>query len=268
MAVNFATETSRGDALYRVWPEDIIIIAELNGRHENTDVEELAADIHKNGQDNPVLIRKDDDGRPVLVAGHRRFRAICLLNEKYPDQRRPIICRYKALTDAEAFQATVRENRFRRDVSPVDDATNIKILRNRFSLTDEDIAKVYFPEAKEGKQLEDAIHWVEQRAALIELAPEAAQAVREGRVTSVTAAVALAKLTKTQQRKKLETPGQITAAIVNPPKKKPIDHKEILRKLKAVLDDVVGPMLTDEEVEWIEIDRKLLLDLAKSANLA
>lgn len=257
MAVNFSTETTRGDALYRVWPEDIVVIAELNGRHENTDIEELAADIHKNGQDNPCLIRKDDEGRPVLVAGHRRYRAVCLLNERYPEQRRPLTCRYKVLSDIESFQATIRENRFRRDVSPVDDATNIKILRDRFSLTEEDIARVYFPEAADEK----ALNWVRQRIALIELAPEAAEAVREGRV-KMTAAVELSKLTKKQQREKVQKPGIIKVSDVKP-SKVTIEPKVLLRKVKTILEDVIGGMLEDEETEYIEIDRKLLLDLAK-----
>lgn len=266
MAANFGElDVKRGDSLYRVWPADIEVIAELNGRHENTDIEELAADIEKNGQDNPILIRKNDDGRIVLVAGHRRYRAICFLNERSPDNPRALICRYKILNDVEAFQATVRENRFRHDVSPVDDAINIKILRDRFSLAVEDIAKIYFPEAKSEKPLADAIHWVEQRTALIELAPEAAQAVREGRV-KITAAVALSKLTKAQQRKKVEAPGQVTVADVKPAKNPPIEQKQLLRKIKAILEDVVGSLLEDAEVKYVEIERKLLLDLSNYVN--
>lgn len=266
MAVEFVTDTKRGDALYRAWPEDLVILPELNGRHENTDVEELAADIHKNGQDVPIIIRKDDEGRPVLVAGHRRYRAVCLLNEKYPENRRPLICRYKNLNDVEAFQATIRENRFRRDVSPIDDATNINILKTRFGLTDEDVAAIYFPEAKGGKMLEDALRFVKNRSALIELSPEAAQAVREGRV-KITAAVALSKLTKVQQRKKVETLGKVKVSDVLTPKapkepKAAKSDKELLRKVHALLEDVVGGMLEDEEVEYIEIERKLLLDLS------
>lgn len=264
MAVEFATEfnVARGDALYRVWPEDIEVIAELNGRHENTDIEELAADIDKNGQDNPILIRKNDDGRPVLVAGHRRYRAVCLLNERDPKNPRALICRYKILSDMEAFQATVRENRFRHDVSPVDDATNIKILRDRFSLAVEDIAKIYFPEAKTEKPLADAIHWVEQRIALIELAPEAAQAVRDGRIKAITAAVELSKLSKNQQRKKVEKTGAITFADIKPPTKKTVELRELLKKVKGILADVIGTMLEDKELEYIEIERELLLDLS------
>lgn len=260
MAVTFATDTTRTDALYRVWPEDLVILPELSGRHENTDIEELAADIDKNGQDTPALIRKDDEGRPVLVAGHRRYRAICLLNERYPDNRRPLICRHKFLNDVEAFQATIRENRFRRDVSPIDDATNINILKSRFGLSDEDIAAIYFPEAKGGKMQADAVLFVKQRAALIELDPTAAQAVRDGRV-KITAAIALSKLTKVQQRKKVETLGKLRVSDVKKVKG-PINPKELLRKVNAILEDVVGGMLEDAELAYIEIDRKLLLDLA------
>lgn len=266
MAAEFGTlDVKRGDSLYRVWPEDITIIAELNGRHENTNIEELAADIDKNGQDNPVLIRKDDDGRIVLVAGHRRYRAVCFLNEKYPDQRRPMICRYKVLSDMEAFQATVRENRFRRDPSPVDDANNIKILRDRFSLTESDIASVYFPEAKDGKALDEALLFVKQRIALIELAPEAADAMREGRV-KMTAAVELSKLSKKQQREKVAQPGQIKVSDVKPSFKKQLELKELTRKVKKCLEDVIGGMLEDKDVKYVEIERVLLLDLANYIN--
>lgn len=264
MAANFGElDVKRGDSLYRVWPADIEVIPELNGRHENTDIEELAADIEKNGQDNPILIRKNDDGRIVLVAGHRRYRAVCLLNERSPDNPRALICRYKILSDLEAFQATVRENRFRHDVSPVDDATNIKILRDRFSLAVEDIATIYFPEAKTEKSL--AIRWVEQRIALIELAPESAQAMREGRV-KMTAAVELSKLTKAQQRKKVATPGQITVAVVKPPKNKPMEMKELVKKVKTILEDVVGGLLEDKDVKYVEIERELLLDISNYVN--
>lgn len=262
MAANFGElDVKRGDSLYRVWPEDITVIAELNGRHENTEIEELAADIEKNGQDNPILIRKNDDGKIVLVAGHRRYRAVCLLNDRNKENPRALICRYKIMSALEAFQATVRENRFRRDVSPVDDATNIKILRDRFSLAVADIAKIYFPESAE-KSLDDAIKWVEQRIALIELAPEAAQAVRDGRV-KMTAAVELSKLTRKQQREKLEKPGPITVADVKPSVKKLIEPKILLRKVKGILEDVIGGMLEDESIPYIEIDRELLLDLAR-----
>ena len=219
MAVKFANETTkRACALYSDWPENILIVPELNGRHEHTDVETLAADIAKNGQLVPVICRKSDQGLPVLVAGHRRYRAICLLNERNPEQPMRVKFEYAAVSEVEAFSMAIRENRNRKDVSPIDDCANIITLRKRFNSTDEDIAAVYFPEAKTDEEKAEALRYVKQRAFLIELAPEAADAVREGRV-KLTAAVGLAKLTKDQQRETVARPGKVRVSDVA---KKPI----------------------------------------------
>jgi ParB/RepB/Spo0J family partition protein len=210
MAVEFANDTTkRAGAEYRDWPENIIIMPELNGRHEHTDIEGLAADIRANGQIQPVGIRKNDQGLPLLIYGHRRWRAITLLNERYPAERRYIKCTYTSATsDAEAFQMAIRENRCRKDVSPIDDCANMRTLENKFSYNHEDIAKVYFPEAVTEAELAEALRYVKQRLALKELAPEAVEAVREGRA-EITAAVGLAKMTKDQQREVVAKPGKI-----------------------------------------------------------
>lgn len=210
MAVEFANDTTkRAGAEYRDWPENITIMPELNGRHEHTDIEGLAADIRANGQIQPVGIRKNDQGLPLLIYGHRRWRAITLLNERYPAERRYIKCTYtSAASDAEAFQMAIRENRCRKDVSPIDDCANMRTLENKFSYNHEDIAKVYFPEAVTEAELAEALRYVKQRLALKELAPEAAEAVREGRA-EITAAVGLAKMTKDQQREVVAKPGKI-----------------------------------------------------------
>lgn len=249
MAVEFANDTmKRAGALYTDWPENILLSPELNGRHIHTDVESLAADIAADGQLEAVGIRKNDDGLPVLVWGHRRYRAICLLNERNPDARRKIICTYVSGSEAEIFGMTIRENRNRMEVSPIDDAVNIRILESKFGLTHEDIAKIYFPEAQSKEKKAEALRFVTQRAALQELAPEAAQAVRDGRV-KITAAVALAKLTKTQQREKVSGNGKVKTADVTPvtSKKtaKPADTSNLALYAAEALASAVDGWLED-----------------------
>jgi ParB-like chromosome segregation protein Spo0J len=276
MAVEFSNDSmSRAGALYTDYPENIVIMPELNGRHEHTDVEDLAADIEKNGQLQAVKIRKNDQGQPVLVYGHRRYRAICLLNERNPDNRRKIRCEYTAATDAEAFGMAIRENRCRKDVSPIDDCANITTLRNLFSLTDEDIAAVYFPEAKTDAEKAEALRFVKQRAALVELAPEAAQAVRDGRV-KITAAVGLAKLTKDQQRTKVAGTGKVKVSdVTKAPSKaatapsqptkaqtKPAAAPSLSKVIFSLLDDVSAEDLNCAENEWLSVKRVKLLELA------
>ena len=295
MAVEFANETTkRACALYSDWPENILIVPELNGRHEHTDVETLAADIAKNGQLVPVICRKSDQGLPVLVAGHRRYRAICLLNERNPEQPMRVKFEYAAVSEVEAFSMAIRENRNRKDVSPIDDCANIITLRKRFNSTDEDIAAVYFPEAKTDEEKAEALRYVKARASLVELAPEAADAVREGRV-KLTAAVGLAKLTKDQQREKVARPGKVrvsdvakkpirkakpaedTPAAPAPvtPAAQPVNGKakntpkvqtavcaEVMGILIELISDVALSDLNDDKVKRVLVDKELLLKLA------
>ncbi len=206
--VEFAGEVSRSATTYSAYPEEILIDPELNGRHEDSDVETLAADIEASEQLQPVVCRKNEEGNPVLVFGHRRYRAICLLNSRNPKSPRKINFIYRRMTETEAFVAAIAENRFRKDVSPIDDAANIELLRRKFNKGDEDIAKIYFPEAVTEEQLKQSLRFVKDRAALLELAPEASQAVRDGRI-KITAAVALSKLSREQQRKKVAKAGKI-----------------------------------------------------------
>lgn len=250
MAVDFANDTTkRAGALYTEWPENIILSPEFNGRHTLTEVEALAADIEKNGQDQPVGVRKNDDGLPVLIYGHRRYRAVCLLNERNPTAKRRITFKYYNVdTDSEAFEITVRENRNRAEVDPIDDAVNIRLFETKFGYTHEDIAKIYFPEAVTPAKQAEALRWVSQRAALQELAPEAATAVREGRV-KITAAVALAKLTKTQQREKVAGTGKVKVSDVKPPT--PISKPPVAANTSALVLYAAEAMATALD-RWIE----------------
>lgn len=262
--VEFTTEISRGSTTYQAYPEEIKIDPELNGRHEDSSVENLAADIEANGQHEPVICRKNDQGEPVLTVGHRRYRAICLLNERNPKSRRKINFLYKRMSDTEAFITAIGENRFRKDVSPIDDAANIEILRRRFNFGDADIAKIYFPEAQTEEEKKAALRFVKERSSLIELAPEAAQAVRDGRM-KVTAAVALSKLSRDQQKKKVANSGKIATKDVKPAK--PIKAKpqqrdaELMKRIGAMLEDVEG-LLEDTTAQYIEVERVLLLNLS------
>lgn len=275
MAVSFATDSmSRSGALYVDYPENILVEPELNGRHEHTEIEDLATDIEKNGQMSPVGIRKNDQGQAVLVYGHRRYRAISLLNSRNSANPRKVICNYFAVGEDEAFAMAIGENRFRRDVSPIDDCANITVMVRRFGKTLEDIATVYFPEARTPEAKLEALKFVKTRAALVELAPEAATAVREGRV-KLTAAVALSKLTKDQQRAKVKGEGKVKGSDVAP--SKPIVVKAVaavieaidteLRRLTGiVLDDISQVSLNDDEQRYVEVDRESMLALWEYMN--
>lgn len=269
MAVDFGVEHKR-TAEYRLYPEHITIKPDLNGRHETPDIEWLITDILAHGQHTPVAIRKD--GREaVLVAGFSRWRAISEINKRgLAPVKLQVRCTYVQCSESEAFLINISENRFRNEVKPIDDAYNIKRLLNVYAMTEEQVAGIYFPTAKTERELKDAQKWVAERIGLLTLAPEAEQAVRSGRVKE-NAAAAIAKLSQDQQREVLakKPEGEISrkdlptaAPKAKAPKPTPRDP-ELIRRVTAVLEDIVGGVLEDEEQgQYIEVDRKLMLDLS------
>lgn len=267
MPINFTVEHKRTDA-YRLYPEDITINPELNGRHEKPEIDWLITDILAHGQHTPVIIRPDG-GQAVLVAGFSRWRAISEINKRgLAPVKMQVRCIHVTCNEAEAFLLNISENRFRNPTTPIDDAHNIKRLLNVYAMTEGQIAGIYFPTAKTEKDLKEANKFVRDRIALIALAPEAEEAVRSGRVKG-SAAKALAKLTQEQQRKVVKKQGTIERKDVVPAKPaKPQKHPkkmqrdaELMRRVSAVLEDVAG-LLNDKEMEYIEVDRVQLLNLS------
>jgi hypothetical protein len=210
MAVRWAVDTKEYErgSLYKFNPEEIVVEPAENGRHVDPDIEWMIADIHARGQETPVTVRSDG-GKPVLVFGYQRLRAIKAINERWPDEpKRKVTCIFKQLSKEEAFRANIAENRMRNEVSPIDDAHNIKRLMNVYGYTDEKVIEAYFPnltrDTYEGlagswfKDREDAKRWVRERMALIGLTPAAEKAVREGRV-KLSGAIELNKLPAQKQ---------------------------------------------------------------------
>lgn len=211
MAVKFNTEFKVSDK-YSFWPEDLKVSPELNGRRDLPDISDLIADIEVNGQHTPVVIRSDG-GTPVLAFGFSRWRAIVDINKRSNGNKRKIVCVYEALTEQEAFKRNVTENKFRNDTTEIDDAHNIKRMLQVYKWSEEEIALIYFPNAKDDAKKKEAVKWVKKRIALIGLTEEAAQAVRKGRV-KVTAAAEIAKLTAEQQKKVVSGDGKIKGSDV------------------------------------------------------
>lgn len=266
MAVQFNVEHKRTSE-YRFYPEDITIKADLNGRYDKPEIEWLITDILAHGQHTPVAIR-NDGGVAVLVAGFSRWRAISEINRRgLCPVRMQIRCTYVQCSEAEAFLINISENRFRNPVTPLDDAHNIKRLLNIYAMTEEQVAGVYFPTAKTEGELKSALKFVRERISLISLTPEAAEAVKSGRVKE-NAATAIAKLSSEQQREVLaKHEGTIERKDLKPaatPKApKPAvagQDRELMRRCTAVLEDVAG-LLPDTEFDYLEVKRDLLLSL-------
>lgn len=197
MAVDFKVQHTRTSE-YLFAPEDITVDPALNGRHDLPPIDGLAQSILSIGQQQPVVIR-NDGGKPALVAGFSRWRAVIHINKgglaPVPLKLR---CVYFRGSAQEGFLANIAENRERNQTTPMDDAHNIARLE-RYGLTHEEIAKVY----------RESAGWVKDRLALLDLTEESRDALREGRLKP-TAATHIAKLSAEQQRKAVAGKSKVT----------------------------------------------------------
>lgn len=248
MAVNFnkdvhATRTSE----YRIYPEDITVKPQLNGRYDQPDIEWLIEDILKNGQHTPVSIR-NDGGKAVLVLGYSRWRAVNEINKKkltpVPLQLR---CTYTQANEQEGFLMAISENRMRNATTELDDAYNIKLLTKKFGMTEDQVALVYFPTCADlkGKISREAKKFVKDRLTLLQLSPAAEKALIAGQLKG-SAARAIAKLEQEQQDRLVEKAGD------GPVK---IPHKKVKGKvdIKKAVSTVVEKGYLEHNGKRIEV---------------
>jgi ParB-like chromosome segregation protein Spo0J len=268
MAVQWSSSTmQRTGDLWGEYPSAITIIPEVNGRHEDTDISALVADIESNGQRTPCLFRKGDNNETILVYGHRRWRAVMEINRRRAERgEAPIklMGTYMRGGELEGLILAIGENRFRKDVSDIDNAYNVGLLIERYHKSLDEIAEIYFPEAKTAEEKTEAVRRVKDWNTLLELVPEAQQAVRDGRI-KVTAAKTLAKLAPKQQREKLaEKPtGRIKGKDIAPAKKPP----SVKALMISIINDLKAEDLNNAEFEWIEVNRLKLKRLAKALDI-
>ena len=189
MAVEFDVKGTRTSE-YLFAPEQLEIDPSLNGRHELPDIQWIVESILTHGQLQPVTIRRSG-GKPVLVAGFSRWRAISEINKKkLAEKPLALRCSYTQLTEKQAFLANIEENRVRNATTPMDDAYNLQRLINVYQMTPAEAADAY----------RASMSWVKGRLALIEATPEVEKQIRAGKIRGP-AAKAVAKLTKEHQTK-------------------------------------------------------------------
>ncbi len=98
-------------------------------------LEELARSIALQGVVQPLLVRRTGEaGRYQIVAGERRWRAAKLA------RLREVPVYLKELTDSEVMVLALIENLQREDLNPVEEARALQALRDRLSLTQEELA--------------------------------------------------------------------------------------------------------------------------------
>jgi ParB/RepB/Spo0J family partition protein len=187
-----AGDVARQDMI-SVFPENVIVVPEENGRLIPATEEEvklkaqkvatLAESIKKDGQKQPVLVRRVEGNKIQLVAGYTRHAAITLLNTQQPDDPLRIQCKVVDMSPEEAFVSNLIENLQRDDTTPMDDAHNQRRLRDQYGWSEQKIADFY----------KNSVAYIGQLRKTLQL-PEAIQQGVQAKTVPLQAALDLTEL--------------------------------------------------------------------------
>lgn len=98
-------------------------------------LEELASSIKANGVVQPILVRRQANGRFQLIAGERRW----LASQRAGKTTVPAILRQ--VSDEQAMEITIVENLQRADLNPMEQARAFDRLSREFHMTQEQMAQ-------------------------------------------------------------------------------------------------------------------------------
>lgn len=165
--------------LLSVFPESLIVDFSKRGREfppAPEKIRELADDILKSGQLQPVSVTINHEKKLVLVAGFTRYESILLINsERSEDERIRIECKVIDGNAEEMFLANISENRLRNETSAIDDAFNIRRLEREFAKTDAEIRSVYGGKSQA---------WLDQMRKLLTLSRAQQKQIHEGQLSA------------------------------------------------------------------------------------
>lgn len=153
MNINAGENVKRRD-MYMVDPTKVHMNAALRGRSyppTEHDIIQRAISMAVDGQQQPVTARRNPaDNTLSLVSGFTRTAAARLLREGFTyegvDYKREdfmLKILIVDVNDKQAFRNNIVENAQRNETSPIDDADNQHILRDRDGMSDTEIARLY-----------------------------------------------------------------------------------------------------------------------------
>lgn len=146
-------EGAKRSEMWKVDPATLKIDKDLRARHfapNKQAVRELAYSIYKQGQLQPSEVRKVAGGEWQLTSGYTRAEAVQMIRDGFELHGETIhdpgyllsVC-ISQCTDDDAFIHAITENNARNATTPVDDAFNQQRLRERYGMSNKDIAKLY-----------------------------------------------------------------------------------------------------------------------------
>lgn len=146
-------EGAKRSEMWKVDPATLKIDKDLRARHfapNKQAVRELAYSIYKQSQLQPSEVRKVAGGEWQLTSGYTRAEAVQMIRDGFELHGETIhdpgyllsVC-ISQCTDDDAFIHAITENNTRNATTPVDDAFNQQKLRERYGMSNKDIAKLY-----------------------------------------------------------------------------------------------------------------------------
>lgn len=156
-------------------------------------VQKRKEDLLRDGQLQPIGIRKLEDGTPEIVFGFTRYFA-ALEIEKNDNPEFRLECKTLSAEDVKQYAIlTIRENIDRTDLSDIDIAYNQEEMRTTHGMNNKEIAELFRCDPAKVTRLKK----------LLTLAPEVQDAVHDGKVAT-NAAIEYAPLTHDEQRSFLQ----------------------------------------------------------------
>ena len=144
---NAAKQPAAGEEAASPLPEDIKGLTEVDidlvrpnpnqpRKHFDEDaLNELADSIKKHGLIMPIVVNNMADGKYMIIAGERRYRAAKMAGKTTI----PVVIR--EYTDREIKEISLIENLQREDLNPIEAATAMKQLMDEYHLTQEELAE-------------------------------------------------------------------------------------------------------------------------------
>jgi len=143
----YENATSFDRDIVEKYPEDIKGLTEVDidliranpnqpRKHFDEDaLNELADSIKKHGLIMPIVVNNMEDGKYMIIAGERRYRAAKIAGKK----KIPVVIR--SYSDREIKEISLIENLQREDLNPIEAANAMKQLMDEYHLTQEELAE-------------------------------------------------------------------------------------------------------------------------------
>lgn len=216
------------------------ICANPNQPRKNFDeasLEELSVSIKEHGVIMPIVVNKEKDGKYMIIAGERRFRAAKMAGLE------TIPAVVKDYSDREVEEISLIENLQREDLNPIEAANAMKRLMDDYKLTQEDLAE------RIGKSRPAIANTLR----LLTLSEDVIQMVSKG------------KLSSGHARALVPVPKEAQLAIANEAVKNGYSVRDIERAVKAYLNPPeVLKKKKDEQLAQTSFELKHFIERMRS----